>query len=100
MSDETTPIRVLFVCLGNICRSPTAHGVFRQRVEDAGLAHAIEIDSAGTGDWHVGKPPDRRATAAARQRGVDIEDLRARRVRPNDLQTFDYVIAMDDENLE
>lgn len=99
MTTNTTPIRVLFVCLGNICRSPTAHGVFRQRIVDAGLDAQVAIDSAGTGDWHIGKAPDTRARAAAAGRGFDIEDLRARQVRATDLQTFDYVLAMDAENL-
>ncbi|MES1925420.1 low molecular weight protein-tyrosine-phosphatase [Salinisphaera sp. T31B1] len=97
--NEQASIRVLFVCLGNICRSPTAHGVFRARVDAAGLAERIEIDSAGTGDWHIGKPPDARAAASAANRGVDIDDLRARQVRVEDFDTFDYVLAMDGENL-
>ncbi|ROO36330.1 low molecular weight protein-tyrosine-phosphatase [Salinisphaera orenii] len=92
-------IRVLFVCLGNICRSPTAHGVFRDRVAAAGLVDRIEVDSAGTGDWHVGKPPDARARAAAAARGCDIGDLRARQVAAADLRAFDYVLAMDADNL-
>lgn len=91
--------RVLFVCLGNICRSPTAHGVFRDRVAAAGLAGRIEVDSAGTGDWHIGKPPDARARASAAARGCDIGDLRARQVAAVDLRTFNYVLAMDADNL-
>ncbi|MCH8277731.1 MAG: TonB-dependent receptor [Proteobacteria bacterium] len=91
--------RVLFVCLGNICRSPSAEGVFRKLVEDTGLSHSIEIDSAGTGSWHVGKAPDRRAQAAARQRGIDITRLRARQIVPQDFAAFDYLIAMDQQNL-
>ncbi len=91
--------RVLFVCLGNICRSPSAEGVFRKLVEDAGLSHSIEIDSAGTGSWHVGKAPDHRAQAAARQRGIDITRLRARQIVPQDFAAFDYLIAMDQQNL-
>lgn len=95
----TEKIQVLFVCLGNICRSPTAHGVFRQAVEQAGLAGRIEIDSCGTGDWHVGKSPDQRAVVAALRRGVDISDLRARQIQPTDLQAYEYVLVMDRQNL-
>lgn len=92
-------VSVLFVCLGNICRSPTAEAVFRQRVIDAGLEERIRIDSAGTGDWHIGKVPDRRASAAAAQRGYAMDDLRARQVSGDDFHRFDYVLAMDDNNL-
>lgn len=92
-------VSVLFVCLGNICRSPTAEAVFRQRVIDAGLQERIRIDSAGTGDWHIGKAPDRRASAAAAGRGYAMDDLRARQVSGDDFQRFDYVLAMDDNNL-
>lgn len=96
----TTPsVSVLFVCLGNICRSPTAEAVFRRRVADAGLAERIHIDSAGTGDWHIGKAPDRRASAAAAQRGYQLEALRARQVSAEDFRRFDLVLAMDDNNL-
>ncbi|GAA5128592.1 low molecular weight protein-tyrosine-phosphatase [Alloalcanivorax gelatiniphagus] len=96
----TTPsVSVLFVCLGNICRSPTAEAVFRRRVADAGLADRIHIDSAGTGDWHIGKAPDRRASAAAAQRGYQLEALRARQVSAEDFRRFDLVLAMDDNNL-
>ncbi|WP_353180028.1 low molecular weight protein-tyrosine-phosphatase [Salinisphaera sp. T5B8] len=94
-----SPTRVMFVCLGNICRSPTAHGVFRQKVAQAGLADRIEIASSGTGDWHIGKPPDARAARAARARRVDIDDLRAQQVTAQDLADFDYVLAMDADNL-
>ncbi len=90
--------RVLFVCMGNICRSPTAHGVFRTMVANAGLAAAIEIDSAGTHAYHLGEPPDRRSQAAARQRGIDLSDLRARQVSVDDFEYFDYVLAMDADN--
>ena len=93
------PVKVLFVCMGNICRSPTAEGVFRKLVDDAGLADRIQIDSCGTGDWHVGKAPDSRAIAASRKRGIDISSLRARQVVVEDLATFDYVVAMDQDNL-
>lgn len=96
--NDYTPIRVLFVCMGNICRSPTAHGVFRHLVEEAGLAHRIEIDSAGTHAYHLGEPPDDRARKTALSRGIDIGDLRARRAAPEDFQAFDYVLAMDQDN--
>lgn len=93
-------VKVLFVCLGNICRSPTAHGVFQHLVTQAGLQRAIYVDSAGTGDWHVGRSPDKRATQAAKQRGYDLSPLRARQFSAEDLQVFDYVLAMDQENLQ
>lgn len=92
-------VKVLFVCLGNICRSPTAHGVFRQRVQEANLADHIYVDSAGTGDWHIGHPPDSRSAKVARGRGYDLSDLRARLVTPDDFAEFDYVLAMDRDNL-
>lgn len=91
-------IKILFVCMGNICRSPTAHGVFRHLVREAGLEHRIEIDSAGTHAYHLGEPPDRRSCETARERGVDIGDLRARRARSQDFLDFDYVLAMDEDN--
>ena len=90
--------RVLFVCLGNICRSPTAEGVFRKTVESRGLGEAFEIDSAGTGDWHIGAPPDHRARHAAARRGVDLSGLRARQTGAADMAAFDYIIAMDRDN--
>jgi protein-tyrosine phosphatase len=92
------PFRVLFVCLGNICRSPTAEGVMRQLVREAGLEDSIELDSAGTGGWHVGSPPDERAVAAARDRGIAL-DGSARQFVRNDFEDFDLVIAMDRSNL-
>jgi protein-tyrosine phosphatase len=92
-------VRVLFVCLGNICRSPTAEGVFRKLVTERGYTAHIEIDSAGTHAYHVGAPPDPRAQAAARQRGVDLSGLRGRQAVRADFETFDYVLAMDSENL-
>lgn len=101
--DETARLRVLFVCLGNICRSPTAEGVFRRIVEREGLGGRVEIDSAGTGAWHVGQPPDRRTQAAAKRRGVDLSAQRARQVARGDLagnEAFDLVVAMDSSNLE
>lgn len=92
-------IHVLFVCLGNICRSPTAEGVFRHLVERHGLGDRIAIDSAGTGAYHIGNPPDSRSQAAARLRGVDLSTQRARQVSKADFDRFDYVLAMDTENL-
>ena len=88
-------IKVLFVCTGNICRSPTAEGVFRKLVEEAGLAGKIAVDSAGTHDYHMGERPDSRAIAAALRRGIDLSELRARRVTAKDLSRFDYIVAMD-----
>jgi protein-tyrosine phosphatase len=90
--------RVLFVCLGNICRSPLAESVFRHLVEEAGLADRFEIDSAGTGSWHVGERPDARAAHVARARGIELAGC-ARQVTPEDLVAFDHVIAMDRDNL-
>ncbi len=91
-------VRVLFVCLGNICRSPLAEGVFRDLVARAGLAGEIHADSAGTHAYHVGEPPDSRAQEAALQRGVDIGMLRGRKAARRDFETFDYILAMDREN--
>lgn len=95
----TQPVKVLFVCLGNICRSPTAHGVFESMVREAGLGSLIEVDSSGTGDWHVGRPPDERAVAEAKGRGYDLSHLRARQVSAEDFHAFDLIIAMDHSNL-
>ena len=92
-------IGVLFVCLGNICRSPTAEGVFRKRVIDAGMTDIIRVDSAGTHAYHTGEPPDRRAILAAQKRGVDLSDIRARRIAEADFETFQFVLAMDESNL-
>nr|WP_236588756.1 low molecular weight protein-tyrosine-phosphatase [Amphritea japonica] len=92
-------VKVLFVCLGNICRSPTAHGVFRERVLRQGLAQKIEIDSAGTAAYHVGNSPDHRSMAAALQRGYDLSDLRARQAIAADFGYYDYILAMDVQNL-
>lgn len=92
-------VKVLFVCMGNICRSPTAHGVFRELVRREGLEGQVQIDSAGTHAYHVGNPPDRRAQATAERRGIEISDLRARQVQPEDFERFDYIIAMDADNL-
>jgi protein-tyrosine phosphatase len=94
---ETDKLRVLFVCLGNICRSPLAEGVFKHLVSEAGLAKHFEIDSAGTASYHVGDPPDPRTSAVARARGILLTS-RARQLARSDLQSFDYVIVMDSEN--
>lgn len=90
-------IGVLFVCLGNICRSPLAEGVFRHVVAEAGLADHFELDSAGTSDYHIGSSPDPRTVAVARRRGVPVEHA-ARQVGPDDLHRFDYVVVMDEAN--
>jgi len=90
-------VRILFVCLGNICRSPTAEGVMRALVAQAGLADEIELDSAGTGSWHVGEGPDARASAAARARGIELAGV-ARQVRREDFESYDLIVAMDAEN--
>jgi protein-tyrosine phosphatase len=90
---------VLFVCLGNICRSPTAHGVFARQLADAGMTGRVRVDSAGTGAWHVGEAPDSRAIAAAAGRGYDLSGLRARQVSPADFDEFDHILVMDKKNL-
>lgn len=92
-------VRVLFVCLGNICRSPTAHGVFEGLVQQQKLHRAIEVDSAGTGDWHLGEQPDKRSQSAAAARGYDLSHLRARLLTVEDFHKFDYILAMDNKNL-
>jgi protein-tyrosine phosphatase len=91
-------MRLLFVCMGNICRSPTAEGVMRSLLREEGLEDEIEIDSAGTGGWHAGDPPDARATEAARRRGVALEGA-ARKVRKSDFEDHDLLLAADRENL-
>lgn len=91
-------IKVLFVCMGNICRSPTAHGVFLKLIAREGLADSVQVDSAGTHAYHVGEPPDDRAVAAALTRGVDLRALRARMALPEDFEQFDYILAMDRQN--
>lgn len=96
--EERGLIRVLFVCMGNICRSPTAEGVFKHLVAAEGLAGRIASDSAGTHDYHIGAPPDARSQAAAAQRGYDLSPLRARQVSVQDFADFDYVLAMDEAN--
>lgn len=100
MTHAQRPIRVLMVCLGNICRSPTAEAVFRHHIELAGLSGRIEVDSAGIGDWHQGQAPDPRSCEAAAQRRYDLSALRARQVRGQDFVEFDYLFAMDRQNLE
>jgi protein-tyrosine phosphatase len=92
-------MRVLFVCLGNICRSPTAEGVLRHKLREAGLQARVEVDSAGTGDWHVGKAADLRTRQAAQQRGYDLSVLRGRQVQAADFNAFDLILAMDNSNL-
>lgn len=96
---DVEPVRICFVCLGNICRSPTAEGVMARLVADAGLGDVIELDSAGTGSWHVGQPPDDRAAEAARRRGIDLSALRGRQVHAGDFVFFDLLVAMDARNL-
>ena len=92
-------MRVLFVCLGNICRSPTAEAVFRQQLGAAGLDAEVAVDSAGTSDWHVGKPADTRTRLAAQRRGYDMTALRGRQVQVEDFSRFDLILAMDASNL-
>lgn len=94
---STFPQSILLVCLGNICRSPTAHAVLQQMAHNQG--QSLTIDSAGTGDWHIGHPPDERATETAKQRGYDLSPLRARQVQPDDFYSFDLILAMDRSNL-
>ncbi len=91
-------VSILFVCMGNICRSPTAHGVFRELVRREGLEHAIFVDSAGTHAYHIGKAPDKRSQETAERRGIDLSDLRARRAESADFEHFDYILAMDQDN--
>ncbi len=91
--------KIIFVCLGNICRSPTAEGVLRKQVSERGLENLFEIDSAGTGDWHLGHPPDKRAIEAALARGIDLSPLRARQITARDMLYYDTIIAMDNQNL-
>ena len=93
-------IKVLFICTGNICRSPTAEGVFRALVHEAGLENEIEIDSVGTGSWHAGRSPDQRSQDAAALRGIDISDQRSRQIGSDDILNSDYLIAMDKSNVD
>lgn len=108
-SDQITPmteqapealVSVLLVCMGNICRSPMAEGVLRERLAERSALRIVHIDSAGTHGYHAGAPPDRRAQAAAARRGIDISGLRARQVAATDFEIFDYILAMDRDNLE
>jgi len=91
-------VNVLFVCMGNICRSPSAEGYFQHIVKQAGLEDKIKTDSAGTHAYHIGSPPDTRAQVAAKNRGIDLSMLRGRKIEPGDFEKFDYVIAMDNSN--
>ena len=91
-------VKVLFVCMGNICRSPLAHGLFEHRVKEAGLADRIEIDSAGTHAYHVGNQPDPRSQQTALRHGIDLSSQRARQVKAGDFERYDYVVAMDRDN--
>ena len=97
--NKESPIKILFVCMGNICRSPTAEGFFRKVVTEARLSDRIYIESAGTHAFHAGAQPDQRAQAAAARRGVTLDDIRARRIADTDFETFDYIFAMDKDNL-
>jgi len=100
VSGTSTPIRVLMVCTGNICRSPTAEGVLRRKLADVGLDGSIEVQSAGTVDYHAGSPPDHRAQQSALRRGYDLSRQRARQLRTEDFERFDLLVAMDTEHLE
>lgn len=99
LNSQDGKVRVLMVCLGNICRSPTAHGVFQRCIQDRNLQDRIVVDSAGTGSWHIGSAPDRRAAAAAAGRGYRLDHLKARQVDDADYYQFDYLLAMDHDNL-
>src|SRR5450830_810734 len=94
-----TNFAVLFVCMGNICRSPTAHGVFRRKMIEHGLSRRVKVDSAGTHNYHPGSPPDKRSQAHAAKRGYDLSDLRARQIRDVDFERHDLILVMDLENL-
>jgi protein-tyrosine phosphatase len=91
-------VRILFVCMGNICRSPLAQGVFENVLRREGLEYEVFVDSAGTGAWHVGSPPDERAQKSAGLRGLDLSSQRARRITPEDCDAFDYILTMDEDN--
>src|SRR5574338_285384 len=99
MTQEPKKIRVLFVCLGNICRSPMAEGVFRQLAEDAGIGDHIDVESAGTGTWNLGEAPHRGTLAVLRRKNIDLGDKRARQMKRSDLDKFDYIVGMDEENV-
>lgn len=100
VSEPQDTVRVLFVCLGNICRSPLAEALFRHHVGEMGLADRIHVESCGTGPWHVGHQADARTRAEAQRRGVDLESHRARQFRPDDLAGFDHIFVMDRDNLQ
>lgn len=100
MSERQPDLRILFVCMGNICRSPTAEGMLRQRLHERGLVARIGVDSCGTGAWHVGEPPDPRAIRAALARGYDIRALRGRQLAVVDFERFDEILVMDTDNLQ
>lgn len=100
MSNSSRTIKVLMVCLGNICRSPSAHAVFEKYVADADLSEIIKVESAGTGHYHIGEKPDKRSRTAAKKRGYDLSGQRAQQVQLEDFSKYDYVLAMDDSNLE
>lgn len=91
-------VNVLMVCMGNICRSPLAHGIFERLVEEAGLAERISVDSAGTHAYHIGEPPDPRSQETASKRGIDLSTQRGRKVAADDFERFDYILAMDNGN--
>ena len=99
MSLSTNKVRVLMVCLGNICRSPTAEAMLRKKAQDLGLGGRVEVDSAGTADYHVGSPPDRRAVTHGERRGLQMKQLRGRQVEAADFDRFDFILAMDEDNL-
>ncbi|MEJ2274613.1 MAG: low molecular weight phosphotyrosine protein phosphatase [Woeseiaceae bacterium] len=99
MIEDNQKTGVLFVCMGNICRSPTAEGVFRHHAEQSGMAGRLHIESAGTHAYHVGEPADRRARAAAERRGISLDGIAARRVDTRDFERFDLILAMDEDNL-
>jgi protein-tyrosine phosphatase len=98
-ASQPAPLRILMVCMGNICRSPSAEGVLRAKIAQAGLAKLVQIDSAGTHDYHSGSPPDERSQQHALRRGYDLSQLRARRVQEADFECFDMIFAMDWDNL-
>lgn len=93
-------MRILMVCLGNICRSPSAEGVLRYKLNQAGLADKVFVDSAGIGGWHEGDAPDKRAQKAAKNRGYEIANLRARQIQPDDFSSFDVILGMDNNNIK
>jgi protein-tyrosine phosphatase len=98
--DFMKKVKIIFVCMGNICRSPTAQGVFEHLVKSQGLSDLIQVDSAGTHAYHIGNPPDQRSQAAAKDRGLDLSGQRARKIEVLDFERFDYILAMDRSNLQ